>query len=29
VAIDTGDDRRLTIEFFRLPIRGPGVIRES
>jgi dolichol-phosphate mannosyltransferase len=24
VAVDTRDDRRLTIEFFRLPIRGPG-----
>jgi hypothetical protein len=25
VAVDTGDDRQLTIEFFRVPIQGAGV----
>jgi hypothetical protein len=25
LAVDTGDDRRLTIEFFRMPISRPGV----
>ena len=29
VAVDTGDDRPVRIEFFRMPIRGPGVLRGS